>query len=201
MVNVEEKYRKFIEAEYDYLQCLRDEYSPKFQEWQSKRTINIHHSLYPYISNSSNGNRKKELDENEKDELHRVYKALAMKYHPDKCKDPDANTAFARIQNAYSEGDLEFLKNFTMTTEGKQEKEEKEKKRSIDVWKSELWYYWYTKNPLIEGLFVTEEEKIEKEKKYNEFVEKLKMENEQIAASNKILMDQINELNKIYSRQ
>lgn len=35
------------------------------------------------------------------EEIKRAYRALAKKYHPDVCKDPDANERFAEIQVAY----------------------------------------------------------------------------------------------------
>lgn len=35
------------------------------------------------------------------DEIKQAYRALAKKYHPDVCKDPDANERFAEIQVAY----------------------------------------------------------------------------------------------------
>lgn len=35
------------------------------------------------------------------DELKRAYRKLALRYHPDRCKEPDANTKFAEISEAY----------------------------------------------------------------------------------------------------
>ena len=35
------------------------------------------------------------------EEIKRAYRVLAKKYHPDVCKDPDANERFAEIQVAY----------------------------------------------------------------------------------------------------
>lgn len=52
--------------------------------------------------------------ESSPEEIKNAYKKLALKYHPDKCKDPDANDKFQMISNAYQElsGEKEPLCNF-----------------------------------------------------------------------------------------
>ena len=40
------------------------------------------------------------------DDIKKAYRSLAKKYHPDICKEPNANERFAEIQVAYDEARL-----------------------------------------------------------------------------------------------
>lgn len=174
-----ELYKKYIDAEYNYMNFLRNYQIKKFEEETKHYIYDEHHEMYkyikPYIQSDIQSDIKLDMNinfpnKNPDKKYKKIYTKLSLICHPDKCSDKLSNSIFLILNEAWNEKKYEILDelndylliNKTFLNYD-HENTINQKKKKINQWKSELWYVWYNnKDCIYRDIFVSQETYIQR---------------------------------------
>lgn len=151
---------KWVQAELEYVKFMTDKYHKQFADKLQERGLrNLRFSQPP--PDSADDFIIADTNIECSDEVKKLYKKLALRYHPDKNPSPEAEEIFVKIQYFYQKNDLSGLQEIDKFGCVDNTKELEEELNSI---KSKVLWVWISSDEMVrriieDAYFISDDEK------------------------------------------